>query len=582
MTSHTDLSDPPGTRRASGASDPDGPIVRQFRQILMWPLQLVPQGEADDLPGDGGRAVERHWERLEQCGTPNPWVPLQDEFTTDPGDFCERHYRELVTFLPHVQRFLYGQGRSAEAGDGYGESPLRIVRRHDVGGCRITCDDGATLVLGVQHVDLYFFFDIDVVMLVLEIHAADLPLARVQDILYRFGRAFPAGWDPAGRPSACCRRVEWLDHAGAVLAASDFDARGEFLRHACTHRAARIGAHWRYLLHPMVPHESDEPGPVRYRQIEYHRMPKMSFLALDDPFALDDADFVRLALAGRPERGAELPYADDTVRRIADDTFYDRFWNRRQRDARASTRVTCNGHALTMVGTAGSPIFDDAETGLLGQFRHQYFLVAMIAHFHKAALLMLSDRLINAVSRLDPADPESQRRFRASIRSSREVFLRFNHRYWFHEVSNQSMAKDLYEMWSRHLRNDALFREVREEVLDMGQYLDSNDARRQGRSVHRLTVVTILGLVGTIVTGFLGMNLIDEAGQPLGVKIAMFFAVLVPTVALTIATVRYSRGLSSVLEALGDDSAAPGAERLARIRQVIVAGRARGASRPRN
>ena len=34
------------------------------------------------------------------------------------------------------------------------------------------------------------------------------------------------------------------------------------------------------------------------------------------------------------------------------------------------------------------------ERRLLAQFRHQYFLLFLIAHFHKAALLMLSDRLV--------------------------------------------------------------------------------------------------------------------------------------------------------------------------------------------
>ena len=42
----------------------------------------------------------------------------------------------------------------------------------------------------------------------------------------------------------------------------------------------------------------------------------------------------------------------------------------------------------------------------------------------------------------------------------------------------------------------------------------------QGEAVLRLTVVTIFGLIGTIVTGFLGMNLLAEADQPLAVKIA--------------------------------------------------------------
>jgi hypothetical protein len=178
----------------------------------------------------------------------------------------------------------------------------------------------------------------------------------------------------------------------------------------------------------------------------------------------------------------------------------------------------------------------------------------MITHFHHAALLMLSDRMVLAVSRLEVEDSDSLNGFRHHMRQTTEIFLRFNHRYWFHEVSKQSLAKNLFRSWSQKLGNDALFQEVRDEVLDMGQYLDSDAARRQSDIVLKLTVVTILGLIGTIATGFLGMNLIDETREPLHVKIFYFVAVMVPSVALTFFTVQRSGPLSELLDAMSDDS----------------------------
>jgi hypothetical protein len=168
-------------------------------------------------------------------------------------------------------------------------------------------------------------------------------------------------------------------------------------------------------------------------------------------------------------------------------------------------------------------------------------------------LLMMSDRMVLAVSRLDVDDPESLERFRHHMHHTTEIFLRFNHRYWFHEVSKQSLAKDLFQLWSQQLGNDSLFQEVREEVLDMGQYLDSDAARRQSDIVLRLTVVTILGLIGTIATGFLGMNLIDETRQPLHVKILYFVGVMVPSVVLTFVTVLKSGPLSEFIDAMANE-----------------------------
>jgi hypothetical protein len=272
---------------------------------------------------------------------------------------------------------------------------------------------------------------------------------------------------------------------------------------------------------------------------------------------------------GTRSDGRALPYSPAALQECRDEMFYDRFWNPELCDLRASMRVTCSGHAMVMVGSAKDLYFSDSESGTLGQFRHQYFLLGLIAHFHKAALLSLSDHLVNAVSLLDLEDPGSERQFRDTIRSTREVFLRFNHRYWFHEVSNQSMAKDLFEMWSRHLGNDRLFQELREEVLDMGHYLDSDDARKQGDAVLRLTVVTILGLIGTIATGFLGMNLIDEADNPLPTKLLYFAMVMIPTVLLTLLTVRYSRVIADLIDTLADDSHVGLRSRLSALKQVI-------------
>ena len=69
----------------------DDLIIRHFRQIIVWPLQLMPL-----RPGE---QVQRHWKALETIAG-SPWSEVVDEFCADPGDFQERHYKEFVTFLP--------------------------------------------------------------------------------------------------------------------------------------------------------------------------------------------------------------------------------------------------------------------------------------------------------------------------------------------------------------------------------------------------------------------------------------------------------------------------------------------------
>lgn len=531
----------------STQSPPGSPVIaRQFREILVWPLQLEPLHE--------GRQIHRHWELLAEPAAAAVWAEVHDEFTGDPREFKQRHYSEFVTFLPHVQRFLYGEGGRDAARPGPIESPIRVFRRRDIARVRIILHPGdAPLVLDVAHVDLYFFYDLDIVVLALEVHGRDLPLDQVQDVLYRFGRAYPPGWEASGEAAMCASRVEWLSASGEVLAASDYERQAKYLEFVCKHRAPCIAAHWEFLLRPLVLHYSEQRGALRYRQVEYHRMPLMAWLAVDDLSKVSRADYVRLGLVTGPGEPGSLPYATGYLEDFERRHCYDRYYESSAGAGRVPTRSLSCGHAFVMAGSAGQPFFTDAEAGLLGQFRHQYFLLFLIAHMHKAALLMLSDRLVVAIQRLDIHDVDSVKRFKRSIRQTLEIFLRFTHRYWFHEISIQVQAAELFRMIAGQLDTDQLYKEVREEVLDMEQYLDSDTFRRQANVVVRLTVVTVVGLIGTIATGFLGMNLLAEADASWSAKVAYFLAVLFPVTAIVLYSIVRSKRLSDFLETLSDE-----------------------------
>jgi hypothetical protein len=519
----------------------DESVVTHFREILLWPVQLMPLKE--------GQQIHSHWELLESPDC--PWERLIDEFLIDPCEFQERHYREFVTFLPHVQRVLYGEGSVGGRAE-QRESPIRVYRRKDITQVEVILEASSDPVrLHAAHVDLYFFYDADIVILALEVFANDLPLAIVQDLMFLFGRAYPPGWKENGLPFHCAK-VTWLANDGRVLAKSDFENRDKFLTSVCRHRAPAIGAHWEFLLEPMVPHHSGRTGVIRYRQLEYYRMPVMAYLALDDPSKLTRVDYARLAFATARGEGKTLPFSAHHLQRFETEYCYDRYFEDTHREG-WRTRMMCCGHAFVMTGDANSAFFTDSERGLLGQFRHQYFVLGLLAHFHKAALLMISDRLVSAIKRLDIDEVASVRRFRRDIRQTLEIFLRFTHRYWYHEISDQAQLRDVFQMWTRHLGSEGAYREVREELHDMGQYLDSDLLRRQSNTMVRLTVVTIAGLIGTTTTGFLGMNLLAWADAPLLARLFLFLAVLIPTVALTIFTVVRSRRLAEFLDKLSDE-----------------------------
>jgi hypothetical protein len=519
-------------------------VVRHFRQILLWPLQVMPVHE--------GAQIQEPWDVLRRTAGEHPWREHQDEFGCDPADFKERHYSEFVTFLPYVRNFLYGEGEASGRGATGMESPLRVFRRNDVARVRITLPaHDEPLLLEVAHVDLYFFYDVDVVLFVLEVYADDLPLTVAQEVLYRFGRAYPTFW-AQGRGGHCAQRVEFLGRDGAVLAVSDFEQKEKFLSFVASHRAPYFAAHLRYMLLPLVPDFSDADGVIRYRQIEYARMPVMAYLALDDVRALTRADFVRLGLVTGPGESGVLPYSARYIRDFEEKYCYDQFWNE-ERGGHPGTRFMSCGHGFVMVGDAHDAFYVDANAGLLGQFRHQYFILFLIPHIHKATLLMLSDRMVSALNKLEIGDAESIRRFKRRIRQLLEIFLRFTHRYWFHEVSDQAQAKELYRMTSGFLGTDRLYEEIRDEIEDMSNYLETDTLRRQANTVVRLTVVTVFGLIGSVTTGIFGMNLFGFGDWPLWVQVPAAFLTTASVVLLLFFTLSRSKRLADFLDAVSDE-----------------------------
>jgi hypothetical protein len=184
-------------------SQPDQ-VVRHFRDVLVWPVQI--------RPGFSGENVARIHHLMTADGQ---WAPIDDEFSPIQQIFRSAT-KEFVAFLPYVQRFLYGDSRSGGFdGQAHQAAPMAVFRRTDVAGLNVTPQAGDVPIhLRVAHVDLYLFLDMDVALLNVEVAADDLPLATALELLYRFGRAYPTGWDSGGQGAACIARSCWTGRGG--------------------------------------------------------------------------------------------------------------------------------------------------------------------------------------------------------------------------------------------------------------------------------------------------------------------------------------------------------------------------------
>jgi hypothetical protein len=544
--SHAPVS--PGTGiRADLQAAGSGRFVRQFRQIVFWPLQLIP-------PQERAHTRSLDWDLLtaRAGGANGPWKEIAGAFPRDPSSLSEAHYREFETFLPHVHRFLYGEG--ARHGSDRRTPPVRVFRRSDIVQVRVVLDEPAkSLLFDVAHADLYLFADVNVVILAVEIEGRDLSVECAQEVMYRFGRVYPAGWSDSGNALYCPERVEWLDRNGSAVATSDYERREKFLNSVCQHQAPALAAHWEFMLAPLIVDHGEREGPLRYRLVAGGRMPIMAYLALDVPRSLTPNDYVRLGLALAPGNPSAAPYGPAFLKDFDSRYCYDRFHDPARGEGWTDTRMMCCGNAFVTIGDARLPLFTDAERGVLALFRRQLFLLGLIAHFHRATLLMLMDRFVRTINRVDVEQPNTIRIFRRDLRQTIETFLCFSHRYWFFEVTDQAVPRDLFRMWSEHLDTAHLYAEVSEELERMNQYLDSVMLRRTSGTIVRLTVVAILSLIGTATTGFLGMNLIDETETPLGLKALYFCIVATLTLTLTVYTIMKAGRLAEFHDVLADE-----------------------------
>lgn len=532
--------------------------IKKFREILIWPLQVESHQQTTESQGGSDKSYFGciHYFKSSCC-----W---QETDLVDYGSARSKitPYSEFVYFHPFVQRFLYNSDRKDRSNEKGHFPNLHLFRRRDVNKVRIQLAE-LDITLDVERVHLYFF-EMGIAILVVEISydahdgngqggRQSLYLKQLQNILDSFRRAYPPYWDKNGHPGHCPDEITWVLDSGERVN-SNYGEQDRFIGFFREALAPPVADHWQYLLKPLVPFRATNPDArYCYRQIGDERIPLMAYLAVDDPHSIAQGDLMRLAFADGSDRSAAFPYAPDFLDDFQQRYCYDRYWHRpagvrdRKRYAWMCTRFFCAGYAFVMLGKDEPDFFTDCEVGALAHFRHHYFQMGLIVHFHKAALLSLSERLSKAVDSFsDSTDVRDLKDFHDQVERILRDFLHFSQRYWFQAISNQTQAIELFEWWSQHLKNRELFEFVRREVQDINGYLDVAEQQKASSTTVRLTVVASSGFIFTLIASFMGMNIITDKdyGWLIGFTIISFLIVLL--------TVLFSDRLSSYIEELSN------------------------------
>jgi hypothetical protein len=318
---------------------------------------------------------------------------------------------------------------------------------------------------------------------------------------------------------------------------------------ASEERQPPVVALWERLLEPLQPARVRLPGsPVptgcalRFHQIEDERLATFSYLAVPNPRQIAADDWLRLATVDDPDDSERFPYSPAFLGQDGTEKFaYDRFWSETDEVPSQSwftTRWLCCGYGFTAVGDSWTDKQDDRLDGFFtnrfsgarAHFRHHYFKLGLIAHFHRASLLAFKHDLAEAVETLRRWDDEVQahKDFQERVTRIEKDLLTFRNMYWFTEVSNQIQAQELFDRWSEHLRTQKLFDQVFAEAREASEVIVGFNQRREEKRLAQLTLVAAAWLVFQPLLEALG------AGScPAWVALAVAFALLLLVLAFS-------------------------------------------------
>ncbi|MFQ5752470.1 MAG: hypothetical protein ACE5HI_10775 [bacterium] len=146
-------------------------------------------------------------------------------------------------------------------------------------------------------------------------------------------------------------------------------------------------------------------------------------------------------------------------------------------------------------------------------FQSMYYQIAILLLFYRGALLTFSHRSEILAKTIHGRGRKGLGgNFLNHLQRLHEDFILFRNKYWFREVTAQDQGIEMFDVWSRKLRNKELLEDVQAEIKELYLYVESANEKNISKKINILTFIGALFLPIVIATSFFGMNfaLIDE------------------------------------------------------------------------
>ena len=419
-----------------------------FDLTLLWPIRLSKDGFEGNLPELATRALHtRGWKSVND--------PLSRGGTPEFDGYAAA---ELAFFHTFIRRLLYGARTPRER-------PFELYRYELPPDARLTIHEGAWHD-AFSILDLWFYVMDDCsAIMVLQLTSPNLTdwdsvlnaISYLRTVHYQHYKLDDeARWTGGGAPDQ------------VIIDGFETDCqcpkRGDELQAVIQRKEPALLDHWKAVLKPLI-----DQG-IHASPIGDYRMAVMAFIGTPTPETLTDDEWFGLAEADAAGFKRYAPKFRDS--RLAEST-YDRWWSN---DPNGECRDRSVAGPLTLARVVAVDSSEGHRPPWLDRVRttwwRQYFQIFFLAHFQRAALMILQARVAEATQ------------FVAMSRSllglwrlgnllgevERDMAV-FSSRFWFSEVSPQAQGQDLFRFLRTKIRSDELYRGVIEDKSLLGDWV---------------------------------------------------------------------------------------------------------------
>jgi len=464
-------------------------FVDPFDVTFVWPLRLRGSGAGKEAGRERVKRalIDGGWEQVKDLVRRNG-RPDEDGYA----------YAEMVYFHPFVQNFLYGR-EDARPGSRTDATHFDLYCLPRLSEEKLEIEEEAWKEEFVIQEVLFHSFDGDIAILTL-----------------RLGATRPVTWDSA-RNTISLMRTAYFQHysrvqeevgphgvkatvwrggggiEGVHIGGMPAETEGKHadrnleMQSALDTQEPKLYRHWSDLLGPLA------KAGIKARPLGDHRIPVMAFLGLEDPRCLAADEWLALSEADPARFARYAPAFRDNA--LAEAT-YDRWWDRS--DPKLRHRYLAG--PMTYFTVIGAPVdrppwFERIRTS----WRRQHYQMFLLAHYQRAALLDLQDRIARAADKAGWDDDALLR----EIESIRRRMAVFSSSCYFLEISPQVQGQELYSLLRKRLSLDSLYEGVIDDKALLGNWVM---AREEQRSAKRWEVINLWVIPLGLAITFLGAN----------------------------------------------------------------------------